>query len=180
MNRYVVFLRGINISGKNKVSMVDLKSNLEKIGFLDVKTLLNSGNVLFSTDEGNINDITVKIETMIEEIFKISIPIYIIKKEILLDILNNCPSWWGNDNKQIYDNLIFIIPPTTFIEVYDEIKEPKEGLERIQNYNNIVYWSFSLKDYKKSNWWVRTASSSISNRLTIRTANTIKKIVRMD
>ena len=42
------------------------------------------------------------------------------------NILHNAPDWWGDKNTEIYDNLIFIIPPATFDEVYGEIGEPKE------------------------------------------------------
>ena len=54
MKRYVAFLRGVNISGKNKVPMAELKKAFEKIGFSEVKTYLNSGNVIFSCEEDNI------------------------------------------------------------------------------------------------------------------------------
>lgn len=49
MKRYIALLRGINISGKNKIVMAELKTAFEKLGFTDVKTHLNSGNVIFST-----------------------------------------------------------------------------------------------------------------------------------
>ena len=47
MKRYIAFLRGINISGKNKVPMAELKKNNEKLNYTEVKTYLNSGNVIF-------------------------------------------------------------------------------------------------------------------------------------
>lgn len=48
MERYVALLRGINISGNNKVPMAELKKGFEKFAFEEVKTYLNSGNVIFS------------------------------------------------------------------------------------------------------------------------------------
>lgn len=45
MKRYIAFLRGVNISGKNKVPMAELKKDFEKFDFGEVKTYLNSGNV---------------------------------------------------------------------------------------------------------------------------------------
>lgn len=47
MSRYIALLRGINISGKNKISMPELKTALGEKGFADVKTYLNSGNPAF-------------------------------------------------------------------------------------------------------------------------------------
>ena len=44
MKRHIALLRGINISGKNKVPMAELKKGFEAAGFLEVKTWLNSGN----------------------------------------------------------------------------------------------------------------------------------------
>lgn len=179
MKRYIAFLRGINISGKNKISMAELKKDFEKLSFKEVKTYLNSGNVIFSTEENDTKKLTKQIEEMINVQFDLDIPVLILSKDALEEILRNAPEWWGTDNKEIYDNIIFIIPPATFTEDFSEIGEPRKGLEKIKNYKNAVYWSFSRKDYQKTNWWSRTASASISNKLTIRTANTIRKIVRM-
>ncbi len=141
---FAAFLRGINISGKNKIPMTELKKGFEKLGLEGVKTYLNSGNVVFSSEE-------------------------------LEDILQHAPDWWGDENKDIYDNLIFILPPLTFTDVLREIGEPKEGLERVMDYKNAVFWSFVRKDYQKTNWWSKTASSDIAGKLTIRTANTVRK-----
>ena len=113
---------------------------------------------------------------MIKSQFDLDMPVFVIAKKELEEILRNAPDWWGNDDKEIYDNLIFIMPPATFAEVRDEIGEPREGLEKIQDYKEAVFWSFSRKDYQKTNWWRETASANISGKLTIRTANTVRKI----
>lgn len=49
MKRFIALLRGINISGKNKISMPELKKRLEELDFAEVTTYLNSGNVIFSS-----------------------------------------------------------------------------------------------------------------------------------
>ena len=56
MKRYIALLRGINISGKNKIVMDELKTAFEKLGFTDVKTHLNSGNVIFSAEKSFTSD----------------------------------------------------------------------------------------------------------------------------
>lgn len=179
MKRYVALLRGINISGKNKVPMAELKKGFEKLEFEEVKTYLNSGNVIFSSREDDTKKFTNQIERMIKNQFDLDIPVFVIAKGDLEDILCNAPDWWGNKDKEIYDNLIFIMPPATFMDVFKEIGEPKEDLEKIQDYKEVIFWSFSRKDYQKTNWWSKTASVSISSKLTIRTANTVRKIVGM-
>ena len=179
MKRYIAFLRGINISGKNKVSMAELKQGFVRLDYTDVKTYLNSGNVIFSSDEADTIKTTSRIEEMIKNQFGLDIPVFVISKEEIEDILYHAPDWWGDEDKEIYDNLIFIMSPATFKDVYDEIGEPKEGLEKIEEYKETVFWSFSRKDYQKTNWWSKTASAAIGSKLTIRTANTVRKIVSM-
>ena len=49
MHEYIVLLRGINISGKNKISMSELKKYLELMNYTDVKTYLNSGNIIIKS-----------------------------------------------------------------------------------------------------------------------------------
>ncbi len=179
IKRYIAFLRGINVSGKNKIPMSELKNCFEALGFTEVKTYLNSGNAVFSNEEDSPADLTNRIEAMIKEQFGFAVPVFVIAKEELAEILQNAPDWWGKENKEIYDNLIFIIPPAAFSDVFDEIGAPKEGVEKIQNYKKAIFWSFRRKDYQKTNWWSKTANANISSKLTIRTANTVRKIVGM-
>ena len=159
--------------------MAELKQGFVRLDYTDVKTYLNSGNVIFSSDEADTIKTTSRIEEMIKNQFGLDIPVFVISKEEIEDILYHAPDWWGDENKEIYDNLIFIMSPATFKDVYDEIGEPKEGLEKIEEYKETVFWSFSRKDYQKTNWWSKTASAAIGSKLTIRTANTVRKIVSM-
>lgn len=179
MKRYIAFLRGINISGKNKVPMAKLKQGFESLNYTEVKTYLNSGNVIFSSNEADTIKFASRIEEMIKNQFNLDIPVFAISKEDLEDILHHAPDWWGDESKEIYDNLIFIMPPAAFKDVYNEIGEPKEGLEKIEEYKETIFWSFSRKDYQKTNWWPKTASADIRSKLTIRTANTVRKVVGM-
>ena len=179
MKRYIALLRGINISGKNKVPMAELRKCFETLDFMEVKTCLNSGNVIFSCKDTDAAELVNRIERMIQHQFSLNIPVFVIPQEELADILRHAPDWWGTENQEIYDNLIFILPPATFPDVYHEIGAPKAGLEQIQEYQSVVFWSFSRKDYQKTNWWPKTASVPIGSKLTIRTANTIRKIVEM-
>lgn len=175
MERYVAFLRGINISGKNKISMTELKSEFEKAGFSEVSTYLNSGNVGFSS---KIDDIEAVITKMLIDKFGLSISAYVIKVEELKDILSNSPIWWDSGKKEWYDNLIFILSTDTPQEIYDLIGRPSSELEMVKVYKNVIFWTFDRKLYQKCNWWKRTATVGIAEKLTIRTANTLKKVVK--
>lgn len=174
--QYIALLRGVNISGKNKVTMSILKEELEKIGLEEVKTYLNSGNIIFiSTLEKNI--LSKEIKNVIQKTFLINIPVFIMNYDALKDLLDHCPSWWGSDDKSIYDNVIFVIPPYTVSDAYKILKEPKKELEQTKEYKNNIFWSYKLKYYQKTNWWSKTATKELHDVITIRTANTVKKLL---
>lgn len=67
--KYAAFLRGINVGGNKKVPMAYLKKCLEKLGFKNVKTLLNSGNVVFETSKTKPEVLRKNIEAQIEKTF---------------------------------------------------------------------------------------------------------------
>ena len=185
MKRYVALLRGVNISGKIKISMPELKSELDQLGYKDVRTYLNSGNVVFSADEADEadkadeQDIAAAVRERIAKRLELDIPVFVIPQKALEEILSQAPGWWGTPDKEIYDNLIFVMPPASAEDVAGRIGEPTKELERIFICGNAIFWSFDRKNYAKANWWKKTASAGIGELLTIRTANTLRKIAAM-
>lgn len=176
MKRYIALLRGINVSGKNKISMEQLKSCFTEQGFADVLTYLNSGNVIFSIDENDEIVLANKIKIMIQKNFDLDIPVFVILQENLVDLLNKAPDWWGTDDNDLYDNLIFVMPPYTAEAIAEKIGEPTQELEKICICDNFIFWSFDRKKYAKANWWKKTASVGVGEFITIRNANTLRKI----
>ena len=179
MKRFIALLRGINISGKNKISMSELKSGFIKHGYADVITYLNSGNVLFSVNETNEIILANSIKAMIRELFDLDIPVIVISQEALKELLSKAPNWWGTGDKEIYDNLIFVMPSSSAETIAEKIGEPTKELEQVYICENAVFWSFDRKKYAKANWWKKTASAGIGEFITIRTANTLRKIAEM-
>lgn len=88
MKRYIALLRGINISGKNKISMSELNSCFMERGFVDVLTYLNSGNVIFSITESDELILADKIKAMIREQFDLDIPVFVVLQEKLENLLS--------------------------------------------------------------------------------------------
>lgn len=179
MKRYIALLRGVNVSGKNKIFMPELKLSFVELGYIDVLTHLNSGNVVFSTDDDNETILADKIKGMIKDQFGLDIPVLVILQAELKELLRKAPDWWGTDVKEIYDNLILIMLSTTAEVIAEKIGEPSNGLEQICIGRNAIFWSFNRQEYAKANWWKKTASTGIGGLITIRTANTLKKIVDM-
>ena len=177
MIRYIALLRGINISGKNKISMPELKAAFVETGYDDVCTYLNSGNVIFSFEETDTDTLAGQIRELIVQKFSLDIPVFVIFQTELRGLLEKAPEWWGTDNKDIYDNLIFAIPPHRIETVAEKIGEPTVELEKVEICDNTAFWSFDRKQYAKANWWKKTAAAGIGEMITIRTANTLRKIV---
>ena len=177
--KYVVLLRGINISGKNKISMEELKKYLIEKEYQSVYTYLNSGNIILESNKSNKEIIAKDIHNLIKEKFDLEIPVFVISYVELDDLLSNSPSWWGTDNKEIYDNIIFILPPMQSTEVKNVLGNLNENVEKIYEYKNCFFWSYELKNYRKSYWWVKTASTYIKDNITIRTGNTVKKLLEI-
>ncbi|HSW96381.1 MAG TPA: DUF1697 domain-containing protein [Candidatus Saccharimonadales bacterium] len=67
--RYVAFLRGINVGKAKQVKMTELKKAFESLGFQNVKTLLNSGNVIFETESKDEQKLTQQIADALEKTF---------------------------------------------------------------------------------------------------------------
>lgn len=179
MKRYIALLRGINISGKNKIAMAELKSSFIQLGYKEVLTHLNSGNIIFSTNEQAGEELAEIIKTMIFEQFRLDIPVFVIAQEELKALLNLAPVWWGTGDKDIYDNLIFVMPDITPEMIAEKIGEPSADLEQILVCKNAIFWSFNRAKYAKANWWKKTARAGIAEHITIRTANTLRKVIDM-
>jgi len=72
--KYVAFLRGINVGGHHKVPMADLRKELEKLGFENVETLLNSANIIFEAISDYEENLEKKISAHLEKSFGFPIP----------------------------------------------------------------------------------------------------------
>lgn len=177
MDKYIVLLRGTNVGGKNKVSMSELKKLFEQYGFKDVKTYINSGNIIFSseiTDEIKLKEIC---EGLISNKFKLTIPVAVICFNNLLNVLNNAPEWWDKDMDSRH-NAIFIIHPLTVDEIFKEVGTTKTEYENVGHYGNVVFWSAPNQTYSKTRW-SKIVGLSFYKYVTIRNANTVKNILQL-
>lgn len=175
--RYFAFLRGININGKNVVPMSKLKSVFEELGFSDVVTYLNSGNVAFSYNTASQDVLVKQISEAIWQKFQLDIPVFVLPQTELSDILDHAPEWWDSGDRSRYDNMIFMLPPLTYEELCQQLGAPNEELETVQPYKCAVFWTFDRVKYQKTNWWAKTANCAARMQITIRTANTLKKLI---
>lgn len=139
--KYIILLRGINISGKNKISMNELKQELENLGYSNVITHLNSGNIIITTNKKE-EEIISAVREMIKNKFSLDIPVFVIKSQDLEELVENKPSWWNTKNKEIYDNIIFILKPHTFKEISEALGNPIMKMNKLKN-TKIIYFGLT-------------------------------------
>ncbi|KVV15188.1 DUF1697 domain-containing protein [Flavobacterium sp. TAB 87] len=89
MTTHLALLRGINVSGHNMIKMDALKTTLENIGFQNVQTYIQSGNVFFDSEAENAASLGFKIKQEIFKTFRHEVPVLIISKADLESCLKN-------------------------------------------------------------------------------------------
>lgn len=80
MTKYLALLRGINVSGHNMIKMDALKKMLENMGFQNVETYIQSGNVFLESEEENAASIGFKIKQEIAKVFGYDVPVIMVSK----------------------------------------------------------------------------------------------------
>ncbi len=177
MKKYIALLRGVNVSGKNKIVMPLLKKAFEAIGFSAVTTYINSGNVLFSSESEDREKLIQQCEAIITDQFDLTIPVTVVAVEELADTIMNAPDWW-NQEKETVHYAIFVIPPMTVSEVFSAVGEINPDYEKIAYHGEVIFWSAPRQTFYKARW-SKIASSSVNKQVTIRNANTINKLLLM-
>lgn len=175
--KYIALLRGVNVGGKNKVSMNDLKSCFKDAGFQNVVTYINSGNVIFDSEEQSIPNLIKQCNKILERKFGFPISLAIIDVPALKEALEHAPDWWGNDPESKH-NAIFIIQPATAEEIIADAGKIKPEHEKLFAYKDILFWSAPLKTFSRTRWSKIVGTKAYQN-ITIRNANTTKSLLEL-
>lgn len=126
MNRYVCLLRGINVSGKNKILMKDLVEMFVHLGFRNVESYIQSGNVLFDADAEDPKQLETDIYSGIQAKFGYDVKAFVRTKAQLRQHLNDCPYPIDNlkENEQLYFSLLD--SPRKDVDIPSEIRAKTE------------------------------------------------------
>ncbi|MDO5969859.1 DUF1697 domain-containing protein [Flavivirga aquimarina] len=125
MKTYIALLRGINVSGHRKVPMAVLRTLLSDAGLEHVQTYIQSGNVIFKSQEKDIQKLELKIHNAIKVHFGFEVPILVKTPEDLQRIFDNCP--FPEENKiNSYFTLLYTVPDKELIDVVAKITYPNE------------------------------------------------------
>lgn len=87
----IALIRGINVGRGNRIAMADLRDTMVDLGHTNVRTLLNSGNVLFRSKRPNVAKVAVRIETAINDAYGFSAAVSVITAEELDLIVHENP-----------------------------------------------------------------------------------------
>ena len=126
--QYLVLLRGINVGGNNIIKMADLKACFENMGFGDVVTYIQSGNVLFKTPEKDKAKLTTKIEDVLSERFSYKSRLVVVTHKELQRAVEEAPKGFGDDLNKYRCDVIFLKEPLTVKEAMKNVRV-KEGVD---------------------------------------------------
>jgi uncharacterized protein (DUF1697 family) len=91
MNRHVALIRGINVGKAKRVAMADLRSLMEELGYGDVRTLLNSGNVVFTDPRKKGTDAGPRIEAAMTDRLGVSAKVIVLSAQELAEAVAGNP-----------------------------------------------------------------------------------------
>ena len=174
--KYLVLLRGINVGGKNIIKMNELKKIFEELKFTDVKTYIQSGNVIFNGYENDKLKLAKKIEKSLFKKLNNRINIAILTVSEIDNVVNKKPKKFGDDKENKYD-VIYLIEPLKTKDAIKEIKT-KEGVDKMYEGDNVLYISRSINDLSKS-YFSKIIKTPIYENITIRNWNTTKKLYKL-
>lgn len=136
---YVVLLRGINVGGKNKIPMSELRLFLEGQGFTNVITYIQSGNVIVQSDL-DAKTLGKKIEENLPKRFTLDssiVKVLVLTRDQLQAIIDNKPKGFGEQPEKYYSDAIFLMD----IALADAMSvfSPKEGVDSVWPGDGVIY-----------------------------------------
>jgi uncharacterized protein (DUF1697 family) len=177
MIKYLALLRGINVGGNNIIRMSELKSCFEAMGFENVITFIQSGNVIFESPETNLEKLTKKIEKALSSKFNYKSKIVLRTYDQLKRIVEQAPKSWGRDPEYKH-NLLFIKEPMTAEKALIECGEPRKKFETATVGEGVIYLSASIANIGKTTF-VKLAGKPIYQQITVRNYNTSVKLLKL-
>ena len=176
VNVFVALLRGVNVGGNNMISMRALKESFEKMGFTQVSTYINSGNIIFTTKEDDARKLEIKIEKMLLKDYELDSKVVLRNLPEMAKLVKSLPPDWGGDSSWRY-NVIFLRHTIDSEKILSDLPV-KSDIEKIVYRPGTVLWSAMASEASRSNL-VKLASKKIFKDMTVRNLNTTKKLYEL-
>jgi len=177
MSLYVALLRGINVGGKNLIKMTELAAFFTGLGFTDVRTYIQSGNVIFRADEPDQARLTGRLEAALSRSFNYDSRLVTRSHEEMSDIVTHAPGGFGSDPSTYRYDVIFLKEPLTSAEAMKSISI-KEGVDQVFAGRGVLYSSRLISRATQSHL-SRLMTLPVYQSMTIRNWNTTTRLLEM-
>ena len=169
MKKYIAFLRGINV-GNIRIKMSDLKLAFETFDFQQVKTYLQTGNVVFESDKMN-EIIKSLLEKKLSETFHYEAYVLLYEFDFLAQIIAQYPH---ERNESHHAYVIFIDNDL----IFEELKSIAESSnEPITSDNQVIYWKVVKGESLETPFSKILAKAKYKKNTTVRNINTLEKMI---
>ncbi|HKO36246.1 MAG TPA: DUF1697 domain-containing protein [Pyrinomonadaceae bacterium] len=173
---FVALLRGVNVGGNNIISMKSLKTSFEQMGFTDVSTYINSGNILFKAKERDARKLETKIEAMLSREYKLGCKVVVRSFLEMASLIENLPKHWNGDSDWKY-NVIFLRHSIDSEKVLESLG-PKPEIEKVVYYPGTLLWSARITDFSRTTMQ-KLSSQKLFQDMTVRNTNTTRKLYEL-
>lgn len=136
---YLALIRGINVGGRNKVPMAELRHSLQDLGFSDISTYIASGNVLLRSDRPATRAASL-IENHLPSRFSLDDPavrVLVLGPDQLRAVIENKPDGFGEQPDKYHSDAIFLIGIDA--ETAMPVFQPREGVDRVWPGDGVIY-----------------------------------------
>ena len=171
--RYVALLRGINVGGRNLVSMKDLKAAFEDHGFDNVSTYIQSGNVLFESD-APAKSLEADIEAMLERKLKTPLVVVVRSHRQVQNVITKSPSGFGETPDTYHSDVLFLKAPLTSAKVM-RIVALRDEVDQAWPGTGVVYFA-RLSERRTESRMGKIVGTPEYKNLTIRGWATVTKL----
>lgn len=175
-NVFVALLRGVNVGGNNMISMSSLKKSFEALGFNDVVTYINSGNIIFKSKEADARKLETKIEKMLSKEYQLDSRVVLRSLSEMEKLVKNLPRNWNDDSGWRY-NVIFLRHTIDSEKILVEL-EVKQDIEEVVYYPGALLWRAQISELTRTNM-LKLSSRKMYQDMTIRNQNTTRKLYEL-
>jgi len=177
MNAYLALLRGINVGGKNIIKMADLKASFEEMSFSNVVTYIQSGNVVFQSEDKNKAALTTKIEKGLSKRFNFEAKVVVVSHKELAAIIRSAPEGFGGEGEKYRYDVIFLKEPLTPKEAMQSVRV-REGVDAAHAGKQALYFSRLISRASQS-YLTKIIGMPVYQNMTIRNWNTTTKLLEL-
>jgi len=170
---YAAFLRAVNVGGRNPLSMKQLVAMLQDLGFDDVRTHINSGNIIFGAPRADRRELAQRIERAIEQHTAMPVMALVLTRSDLKKLVEAIPKAWMNDTQMRCDVLL-LWADVDKRSVLDQLPINPD-IEDVIYVPGAVIWRVDRAHATRSRL-TKIVGTPLYKQLTIRNVNTIRKL----